>query len=124
MSDGECQEGTTWETALIAAHQKLSNLTAVIDRNRLQSLASTEDTVALDPLTDKWTSFGWNVIETNGHEHLDLFRALSQNDGLRPTCIIANTVKGKGVSFMENRVEWHYRSPSDEQLRSALTDLA
>lgn len=120
MSDGELDEGTTWESALIANHFKLDNLKVVVDRNRLQSLKSTEETIALEPLKDKWESFGWNVEVCNGHDPERIELALERNG---PLVVIADTVKGWGVDFMENSVAWHYRSPDEEQLRTALSQL-
>lgn len=121
MSDGECDEGTTWESALFAAHHKLENLCVIIDRNKLQSLMSTELTLGLEPLPDKWRSFGWEVREIDGHNHNEIENAIEVSD--RPICIIANTTKGKGVSFMENSVLWHYRPPNQEELALALTEI-
>jgi transketolase len=121
ISDGECDEGTTWETAMIASHHKLSNLLVVVDRNKLQSLTTTEDTLALEPLKDKWESFGWECVEVDGHDILEIFSALQTSD--KPKCVIANTVKGNGISFMENKVEWHYKFPSDEELFNALKEI-
>ncbi len=122
MSDGEMQEGTTWESALIAAQYRLENLTVVIDRNGLQSLASTEATIALDPLDAKWRAFGWNVLTVDGHEHGEILAVLTTpQEG--PTCVIATTTKGKGVSFMEREVSWHYTPPSTEQVDAALREL-
>lgn len=120
ISDGECDEGTTWESALIANQFNLGNLVVIIDRNRLQSLASTEETIALEPLSDKWDSFGWNCRTIDGHAQADLLSAIdSTRKTAKPTCIIAETTKGKGVSFMENTVQWHYKSPNvDEYLRA------
>lgn len=120
MSDGELDEGTTWESALIANHLKLDNLRVIVDRNRLQSLKSTEETIALEPLKDKWESFGWKVEVCNGHDPEAIKLALRGNG---PLIVIADTVKGWGVDFMENSVSWHYRSPDEEQLRSALSQL-
>ena len=119
MSDGEQDEGSNWEAALLAAHHDLAQLTVVIDRNGLQSLTTTEQTLALEPLGDKWRAFGWEVETVNGHNHDELRRALGIS-GVRPRCVIAETVKGHGVSFMENQVEWHYRPPSDDNLNEAL----
>ena len=126
LSDGECDEGSTWEAALVAAHKRLSNLTVIIDRNNLQSLKSTEETLTLEPLDKKWESFGWRVEKVNGHDHDDLLRKIQIEDNLTssPNLIIANTVKGKGVSFMENKIEWHYKSPTTEQKEQALKELA
>ena len=121
LSDGECDEGTTWESALIAAHHGLNNLVVFIDRNRIQSLAGTEDTLKLEPLAKKWTAFGWNAFEINGHSFEEMKNALQDLSG--PTCVIANTVKGKGVKFMEDSVTWHYKSPNEEELKTALLEI-
>jgi len=125
LSDGECDEGSNWEAILFAAHHKLNNLFAIIDRNRLQSIYSTEDTVALEPFADKWISFGWDVIEINGHNHNEIFESCDDEIKLRnkPLCIIANTIKGKDVSFMENNTLWHYRSPQGEEYKLAMAEL-
>jgi len=125
LSDGECDEGSVWEAALFAAHQKLSNLCAVIDHNKLQSLARVEDTIGLEPFADKWRAFGWNVERIDGHDHPALRRAFAAaaEAADRPTCILADTIKGRGVSFMENQVLWHYRSPQGEELATALREL-
>ena len=109
---------------MTAGHRELDNLVAVIDRNRLQQGARTEATNRLDPLADKWRSFGWYATEVDGHDHLALLAALSAPGRGRPMCIVANTVKGKGVSFMEDRVEWHHKVPSREQVAAALVELA
>ena len=122
MSDGECDEGTTWESALIANHYNLNNLCVIIDRNRIQSLDYTESTIALEPFIDKWRSFGWDVIEVDGHNYLSLAESMSEKSS-KPKCIIANTIKGKGVDFMENTVLWHYKSPNDEELSSAISQV-
>ncbi len=123
MSDGECDEGTTWESAMIANHLKLNNLVVVIDRNRIQSLGSTEDTLTLEPFADKWRAFGWNVHDVDGHDFQNLEDVLRQHPNEKPTCIIANTTKGKGVSFMENSVAWHYKSPNHSELLAALAEI-
>jgi len=123
LGDGELQEGTNWEAAMTASQYKLSNLIVIIDRNRLQQGAGTEDTNGLDPLDKKWESFGWDVQVVDGHEPLELLDAIRGQKSDRPRCIIANTVKGKGVSFMENRAEWHHKVPSVEQNRAALEEL-
>jgi transketolase len=124
LGDGELQEGSNWEAAMTAGHRQLSNLTAVIDRNRLQQGAKTEDTAALEPLADKWRSFNWDVIEIDGHDYDALYAALSERDPEKPRCIIANTHKGRGVSFMEDGVEWHHKVPSPAQLDAALAEIA
>lgn len=126
LSDGECDEGSNWEAALFAAHHQLGNLTAIIDYNKLQSLASVADTLGLEPMADKWRAFRWSVKEVDGHDHAALGQALesSPEPGAQPLVVIAHTVKGKGVSFMENSILWHYRSPQGEELRRALDELS
>jgi transketolase len=121
--DGELQEGSCWEAAMTAGHRKLANLTVIVDRNRLQQGAPTEDTVALEPLADKWRAFGFDVVEVDGHDPAGLLTALDAT-GLRPRCIIASTVKGKGVSYMENQAGWHHGCPTAEQYAQALRELA
>lgn len=125
LGDGECDEGSIWEAALFAAHHRLSNLVAVVDYNKLQSLTTTQATLGLEPFTDKWRAFGWHVIEVDGHNHRSLLEAVdvSAIPGGQPRCVIAHTVKGKGVSFMENQVLWHYRPPSPEELAAALAEV-
>jgi transketolase len=123
--DGELQEGSNWEAAMTAGHRGLEKLAVIVDRNRFQQGDSTEHTVTLEPLADKWRAFGWAVAEVDGHDHaalLELFESLPLEPG-KPSCIIAHTVKGKGVSFMENRAEWHHRVPSAEQYAAALEEL-
>lgn len=125
MGDGEQAEGSVWEAAMAAAHYRLDNLIAIIDRNRLQISGSTEDVMGLESLSDKWTSFGWEVTETDGNDMgklLAAFNRISLEQG-NPTLIIANTVKGKGISFMENNAKWHHGVPDDEQYRRALNEL-
>jgi transketolase len=122
MSDGECDEGTTWESALIAGHHTLDNLTVIIDRNRIQSLRETETTLKLEPLKDKWEAFGWSSFEVDGHDHRGLTSAIFELAS-GPKVIIANTVKGRGVSFMENSVLWHYRSPNEDELSRAIEEI-
>ena len=125
LSDGECDEGSTWEAVLFAAHHHLDNLSAIIDYNKIQSLDTVADTLELEPLADKWRSFGWQVQEVDGHNHQQLQSELSslplKSDC--PSVIICHTVKGKGVSFMENTVLWHYRVPRDEEFAAALQEL-
>ena len=123
VSDGEMAEGSNWEGLLFAAHQQLKNLTVIIDYNKLQSLGTVDDTLRLEPLVDKLTAFGCFAIEVDGHNHQDLSLGLTYVDDTKPTVIVAHTTKGKGVSFMENRVEWHYKNPNDEQLQEALREL-
>jgi len=121
ISDGECDAGTTWESALIAAQFKLNNLVVIIDRNGLQSLSTTESTLALEPLEDKWKTFNWDTAVIDGHSHTELQGNLFTRD--RPLCVIANTVKGFGVDFMENNNLWHYRPPNSVELQSALAQV-
>ena len=125
MSDGECDEGSTWEAALLAAGQRLSNLLAIVDYNRMQALGPVEDVLPLEPFTAKWEAFGWCAREVDGHDHAELAAALADVpfSGDRPSVIIARTVKGKGVPFMEGALAWHYRSPNDEELAAALQAL-
>jgi len=124
LGDGELQEGSNWEAAMAAAHRGLGNLTAIVDRNRLQQGAGTEATNRLEPLADKWRAFGWEVHEVDGHDHAALYDVLGAKGGGQPRCVIAHTVKGKGVSFMEDRAEWHHKVPSLTQVESALAELA
>ena len=124
LGDGELQEGSNWEAAMFAGHRGLDNLTAIVDRNRLQQGARTEDTNALEPLADKWRAFGWDVHEVGGHDHAALLAAIEAPRVGRPRFLIANTTKGKGVSFIEDRVEWHHKVPSSEQAVQAIQELA
>jgi transketolase len=124
LGDGEMQEGSNWEAAMTASHHGLSSLTAVVDRNRLQQGARTEETKRLEPFADKWRSFGWEVRDVDGHDHLALLQALAPSTTGQPVAVIANTLKGKGVSFMEDRVEWHHKVPTREQVELALAELA
>ncbi|WP_433478742.1 transketolase [Spirillospora sp. CA-142024] len=124
LGDGELQEGSNWEAAMTAAHHDLGNLTAIVDRNRFQQGAGTEETKTLEPLADKWASFGWEVREADGHDHAQLLQAFRPSDTGRPVAVIAHTIKGKGVSFMEDRVEWHHKVPSPDQVKAALEELS
>ncbi len=124
LSDGECDEGSVWEAVLFAQHHRLDNLVAIVDFNKIQSLGTVAEVLKLEPFADKWRSFGWAVSEIDGHDISEVHQALlSPNQQDRPSCIIADTVKGKGVSFMENKVLWHYRSPNAEEFASALREL-
>jgi transketolase len=125
LSDGECDEGSTWEPALFAPHHKLDNLVAIIDYNQIQSLAPVAETLALEPFAAKWASFGWAVREVDGHDHAALAAVLGgvPFETGKPSCLIAHTVKGKGVSFMENTVLWHYRVPREAEFEAALAEL-
>lgn len=125
MGDGEQGEGSIYEAAMAAAHYKLGNLVAVIDRNRLQISGNTEDVMALDCLVEKWESFGWNVIDVNGDDMEDIVAKLESINYTsdEPHMVIANTTKGKGVSFMENVAKWHHGVPSPEQYEQALAEI-
>ena len=125
MGDGECAEGAIWEAALFASHNKLSNLYAIVDYNNLQSIKTVDETLNLQPFRDKWISFGWNAIEIDGHDHAQIRACFPHEsfDPSKPSCIIARSIKGKGVSFMEDKVVWHYRWPRDEELELALKEL-
>lgn len=125
LSDGECDEGSTWEAVLFAPHHHLDNLVAIVDYNKIQSFGRVEEVLDLEPLAAKWRAFGWAVREIDGHDYGEIEDALKSIpfESSRPSCVIAHTVKGKGVSFMENQLAWHYKSPNDEQLRQALAEL-
>lgn len=123
LSDGECDEGSNWEAALLASHLKLDNLKIVIDRNNLQSLGPTEDTLKLEPLGEKWQAFGWKVVTINGHDFNDLSEITKHSVGVVPTVFIAQTKKGSGVSFMEDEISWHYKSPNDTELLNSIEEL-
>ncbi len=123
LGDGELQEGSNWEAAMCAGHRGLDTLVAVVDRNRLQQGARTEDTNRLEPLSEKWAAFGWEVVEVDGHDYDALYDAFTGAHTGRPRCVIARTVKGKGVSFIEDRVEWHHKVPTVEQAVFALQEL-
>lgn len=123
LGDGELQEGSNWEAIMFAGHKGLSNLTAIVDRNRLQQGARTEDTNRLEPLGDKWRAFGWEVLEIDGHDHAALYEAFTAPRDNRPRCVIARTIKGRGVSFMEDGVAWHHKIPSAEQFEQACKEL-
>jgi len=126
LSDGECDEGQTWEAAMSAAMFKVDNLTAIVDNNGIQLSGFNRDIMNLDPLPKKWEAFGWHVIEIDGHDINQLLDAIKKAPGIkgRPTVIIAHTIKGKGVSFMENNVDFHGKAPNAEQLEKALKELA
>lgn len=124
LGDGELQEGSCWEAFMQAGHRKLNNLIAIIDRNKLQIDGCTEDVMALGDVASKIKEFGWNVIEINGHDFNEIYKAFEMaKESELPFAIVANTVKGKGVSFMENQAGWHGKAPNDEQLAQALEEL-
>jgi transketolase len=124
MGDGEHGEGSIMEAAASAGHYKLNNLVAIIDRNQLQISGRTEDVCAVDDLEGKYRACGWNVVACNGHDMNELLQVLrSTKKSEKPTFVIAHTVKGKGVSFMENRAGWHHKLPSKEQIEQAFAEL-
>ena len=122
LSDGELNEGSNWESLLFISHHNLNNLVIIIDYNKIQSLDFVNKTLKLQPLKKKFTSFGCKVLEIDGHNHKDIFNSL-KNSSNRPLVIIANTIKGKGISFMENKVLWHYKPPNDHELKLGLEEL-
>lgn len=125
LSDGELDEGSNWEAILFAPQHKLDNLVAIVDYNKIQSLGSVADVMELDPLADKFRAFRWGVKEIDGHNHKAIHEALSTLplEPGKPSCLIAHTIKGKGVDFMENNLQWHYSSPKPDQLAEALSQL-
>lgn len=123
LGDGECQEGSVWEGALSAPTLGLDNLTAIIDHNKLQAMDRLENIVDMGSLAEKWKAFGWNVIEIDGHDYTEIKRALLSRQEGTPTLVVANTVKGKGVSFMENVPIWHYRMPNEQELPILMQEL-
>ncbi len=125
LGDGECDEGQVWEAAMSASNYGLDNLTAIIDRNGIQNDRRTDDVMQLEPLSDKWRAFGWNALEIDGHRQTAILGALSEARGARgrPTVVIAKTVKGRGVSFMENNADFHGKAPNREQLAQALVEI-
>lgn len=122
LSDGECNEGSVWEAIMLASHLKLKNLIAIIDYNKIQSFGRTNEVINQEPLVDRWRVFGWEVIEVDGHDHQELLKVFKTTQN-GPKVIIAHTIKGKGVSFMEDTLDWHYKSPNKEQYDIALKEL-
>lgn len=125
LGDGECNEGSNWEAAMLASAQRVSNLCVIVDFNKWQATGRSQEVMALDPLVDKWKAFGWNALEVDGHDFQQLLGALSQfpNANGKPTAIIAHTVKGKGASFMEDDNNWHYRIPTADEVIQAQKEL-
>jgi transketolase len=126
VGDGELDEGSNWESLLFASHHKLDNLTIVVDYNNLQSLTTVKETLNLEPLANKFKAFGCDVYSVDGHNHLELFKIFKNvmnSKSSKPAVIIANTIKGKGVSFMENKVKWHYSAPNQEELIQSLEEI-
>jgi transketolase len=124
VGDGECNEGSVWEALMFAARHQLSNLTLIIDRNRQCVLDFTEDCTPLDPLADRLTAFGWEVEEVDGHSFQELLAAFEKMPAILPRAIVANTIKGKGVSFMEKVLKWHHSVPNSEELTLAKAEIA
>lgn len=126
LSDGECDEGSNWEAALFAPHHRLDNLVVIVDYNKIQSLGRVKEVIDLEPLADKWRAFAWHTHEIDGHDLEQLDSVLSTIPATtgKPTCIVAHTVKGKGVSYMEDQLKWHYSAPKGEQLTQALAEVA
>lgn len=122
-SDGELNEGSVWEAIMFAGHHKLTNIIVFIDYNKMQALGCTRDIIDLEPLGMKWESFAWNVQEVDGHDFKQIFNAMNSLSPKKPNVIILHTVKGKGVSFMENQLLWHYRTPNEEEYKLALKEL-
>ncbi len=124
LGDGECDEGTTWECALFAKQYKLDNLIVIIDHNKMQAMGFCKNTMNLEPFAEKWKAFGWNVKEVDGNNCKELEKVLNETkEENKPTVIIANTIKGKGISFMENNIVWHYRAPQGEDYENAIKEL-
>jgi transketolase len=124
IGDGECQEGSIWEAAMSAAKWKVDNLTAILDRNRLQNDDCVQDIMPIEPLVTKWQAFGWRVVEIDGHDMAQIVEALESVEHLgQPTLILAHTVKGKGVSFMEGVAQWHGRAPCAQEAAQALDEI-
>ncbi len=125
LGDGELNEGSVWEAVMFAKHHQLDNLIAIVDCNKLQATGRTKEIIDLEPLAEKWRSFGWRVKEIDGHNLEEITDALEgvPFDNGKPSCLIAHTIKGKGVSFMENKVEWHDKFPDEEEYKKALTEL-
>ncbi|WP_312635374.1 transketolase [Oscillibacter sp.] len=123
VGDGECNEGSIWEAALFAGHHKLSNLTVVVNHNKLQGQDRLENILSSTNIAERWKSFGWHVIEVNGHDLNALRYALNFRHGEKPVCVVAHTTKGKGISFMENNVVWHYLYADGEEFDIAMKEL-
>ena len=123
VGDGECNEGSIWEGALFANQYRLSSLCVIVDHNKMQAMGDCEDVMSIAPIADKWKAFGWNVSEVDGHDHQQLKKVLTAENKDKPLCVIAHTIKGKGVSFMENNLLWHYRDPQGEFYEKAVNEL-
>lgn len=127
LSDGECNEGSTWEAVMFAAHHNLGKLHVIVDANGLQGFGRTEDVINMEPFAKRWGAFGFEVREIQGHNFLEIHSAFNpenRRDSTKPLCVIARTVKGKGISFIENKMEWHYLPLKEDQYRQAMSELA
>lgn len=124
LGDGECNEGSIWEAVIFAAHHNLSNLTAIVDANGMQSLCKTIETLNMEPLESRWQVFGWKTSELDGHSVDDLYSSLTNPHPSKPSCVVARTIKGKGVSFMEGDILWHYKPPQGNIFDQAMDELA
>ena len=126
ISDAECNEGEIWQAALCANHHNLNNLITIIDHNKVQAFGTTKQVLNLEPLKEKWTSFGWNVIEVDGHSIESLYHVFSmiKSQQNKPTVIITNTIRGKGISFMEDKIEWHYLTTTKKEYCIALKEVS
>jgi transketolase len=126
LGDGECQEGSVWEAAMFAGHHRLNNMIAIVDRNRLGATTSTENSLSLEPFSSRWQAFGWETMKADGHnieQLIDILSKAKQRSSTKPLVIIADTTKGKGVSFMEGSHLWHHRMPKGEEIQAALKEL-
>ena len=123
MSDGECNEGTVWESCMFSSQHKLDNLIVLIDYNKWQATDRSKKVLKIDPLKQKFEAFGWDVKEIDGHNHSEIYRAVNSKNKNKPKIIIANTIKGKGVSFMEDDNNWHYRIPNKDEFFRAMKEL-
>lgn len=125
VGDGEMDEGSNWEAIMMAAHNKLNNLCLIVDKNKMQALGDTKDVLSLDPMADKFRAFQWNVVEIDGHNYSQIIAAFEKfkTNANNPTVIVANTIKGKGVSFMEHNLKFHYSAPNDDELKKAKEEL-
>jgi len=123
VGDGECNEGSIWEMIMFAGHNKLSNFTVIVDSNKMQAMGETNDIVNLDPMSEKWRSFGWYAIDVDGHNHNELRNAFNECTNGKPKVIISHTIKGHGISFMENNLWWHYQIPFGDYYEKAVKEL-
>lgn len=124
VGDGECNEGSVWEAALFANQMAIDNFTVIVDYNKMQGMGNCEEVISLSPFEEKWKTFGFNVLNIDGHDHQSLTKALKMKfNNNKPTCIIANTIKGKGISFMENNLLWHYKNPTGDFYDKAIAEL-